>query len=801
MADLTNKLICYHCGDECPDDTVRIDEKYFCCNGCKTVHELLADVELGEVFEETRVAGIKSSKYKEKEFEFLDDRKIIDKIIHFSIEGRAKVTLYLPQVYCSACLYLVENLNKLDKGIIDSKVNFLKKEATILFDENLTTLRKIVELLTAIGYRPQLNYADIEKPKQAGYNKKLYLKLGLAGFAFGNVMLMALPEYLSGGNLEPDIKQFMGYLTMLLSIPAMYASTDYFKSAITSLKVGHINIDFPLSLGILVLFLRSIFDIALGYGSGFVDSLSGLVFFLLIGKIFQQKTYHNLSFSRDYKSYFPLSVVRLHGDAEEYAAISEVNVGDRLLIRNNEIIPADSILLSGNGMIDYSFVTGESNPVQVNSGDKIFAGGKQAGNSITVETIKPFNQSYLTELWNSDAFKKFDESYISNISNRAAKYFTLVIFIVAAGTLAYWLPIDFGTAMDAVTTVLIIACPCAIALSMPFTYGTAMRILGKNKFYLKNDKIVEYLSNLKTVVFDKTGTITELNSNTPEFEGGTLSNDELNAIKSITRNSTHPISRMIFDSIDSKYSEIKDFEEVAGKGIEAIINGKTYKLGSAKWVDAMGMSIKSSSKFSPESRVYLSIDGNVKGAFIIKSRMRTGIEQIVSEIKSDHKIIILSGDNPTEKASLEAALGTDIDMHFNRLPQDKLDFIKDLQAKGEKVMMIGDGLNDAGALRQSDVGIAVTDNTSNFTPGSDAILVADSMNLLNKFIMLSRKSVNTIYWSYVISVLYHGIGFYFATQALLSPLIAAILMPVSSVSVVLLTVSKVTLHSKKLGLK
>ncbi|GAB1371304.1 hypothetical protein MASR1M45_13660 [Candidatus Kapaibacterium sp.] len=304
MTKENDTLSCYHCGDECPDDAVRIEDKYFCCNGCKTVYQLLSDVNLGSTFEETRAAGIKASKFKEKEFEFLDDEKIINKIIHFSINERAKVTLYLPQIYCSACLYLVENLNKLDKGIIDSKVNFLKKEATILYNDKQTSLRKIVELLTAIGYRPQLNYADIEKPKSVNYNKNLYLKIGIAGFAFGNVMLMAFPEYLSGGNLEPDIKEFMGYITMLLSLPVMYAASDYFKSAYTSLKVGHVNIDVPLSLGILVLFVRSIVDIWFGFGSGFVDSLTGLVFFLLVGKIFQQKTYHNLSFSRDYKSYF-----------------------------------------------------------------------------------------------------------------------------------------------------------------------------------------------------------------------------------------------------------------------------------------------------------------------------------------------------------------------------------------------------------------------------------------------------------------------------------------------------------------
>ncbi len=794
-------MYCYHCGDDCPDNSINIEDKFFCCNGCKTVHQLLNDVELGSTFEEARQAGIKAQKFKEKEFEFLDDKKIINKILNFSIAGRAKVTLYLPQIYCSACLYLVENLNKLDHGIIESKVNFLKKEATILFDENLTSLRKIVELLTAIGYRPQLNYSDIEKSKKVNYNKNLYLKIGIAGFSFGNVMLMALPEYLSRGNLEPDIKAFMGYLSMLLAFPVMYAASDYFKSAFMSLKLKHVNIDVPLSLGILVLFIRSIVDIWFGISSGFVDSLTGLVFFLLLGKIFQQKTYHQLSFSRDYKSYFPLSVIRLKGEKEEYTALSELNVGDRLLIRNNEIIPADSILLSGKGMIDYSFVTGESKAVEINSGDKIFAGGKQLGNSISIETIKPFNQSYLTELWNSDTFKKFDDSYISNISNTAAKYFTLVIFIVAFATLAYWLPRDFSTSIDAFTTVLIIACPCAIALSMPFTYGTAMRIMGKNKFYVKNDKIVEYLSTIKTVVFDKTGTITELNSNLPEYIGKELSSKELIMLKSITRNSTHPISRMIFDSIEQNIIEIKDFEEITGKGIEAIIDGNKVKFGSAKFVDTMGFEIKNQNLFSPESRVYLSINDEIKGYFVLKSKLRQNIDKIINDIKKDHKVIILSGDNDSERNTLIEVFGNDIEMNFNQLPKDKLDYIKNLQSKGEKVMMIGDGLNDAGALKQSDVGIAVTDNTANFTPGSDAILIADKMILLEKFIKLSKKSVNTIYWSYVISVIYHTIGFFFATQGLLSPLIAAILMPVSSVSVILLTVTKVTFHSHKLKMK
>jgi Cu+-exporting ATPase len=391
----SEKIICYHCGDICRDDSIEKDGKYFCCTGCLYVHELLSDSNLNDFYSLTKSSGLKPKNFAKDEFVFLDDEEIKEKMLHYTIGGTSKVTLFIPEVYCSACIWLLENLYRLNRGIIESNVNFLRKEITITFKSNVTSLREIVELLTSIGYRPKLSVSDLENVKQKNPNKPLYIKLGIAGFAFGNIMLLALPEYFSGGDLSDIFKVFIGYLSLFLGTMVLYASSDYFQSAWTSLKLKHINIDVPISIGILTLFIRSAYDIISGSGPGFLDSMTGLVFFLLIGKVFQQKTFYSLSFDRDFKSYFPLSVIKKEGIEEKFISLKDINLGDKLLIRSNEIIPTDALLMSDAATIDYSFVTGESKPVNVSQGEKIFAGGKQLGSSIEIEATKEFYQSYL----------------------------------------------------------------------------------------------------------------------------------------------------------------------------------------------------------------------------------------------------------------------------------------------------------------------------------------------------------------------------------------------------------------------
>ncbi len=768
------------------------------------MHELLNDNNLDNYYKLARKSGIKPKSFDKSEFAFLDDKGIQEKLLQFSINGTSKITLFIPEIYCSACIWLLENLYRLDKGVLESTVNFLKKDISITYNEEQTSLRKIVELITSIGYKPHLNISDIEGKKTIGINKSIFLKVGVAGFAFGNVMLFAFPEYLSGGLLEPEFKKYFGYLSLLLGGALMYSASDFFKTAWTSLKLGYINIDLPISLGILALLIRSAIDILSGRGPGFIDSMAGLVFLLLVGRIFRQKTFYSLSFDRDYKSYFPLSVIRKRNDVEEFVSLNEIKPDDNLIIRNNEIVPTDSILESDSAMIDYSFVSGESKPVDVAKGQKIYAGGIHQGSSIEVKAVKAFFQSYITELWNHKAFAKNDDSYSSNISNTAAMWFTIGILLLASGSFLYWLPKNLNLAFNSFTSVLIIACPCAFALVLPYTYGTVLRVFSRNSFFLKNANIVESISKIDSIIFDKTGTLTDISKSSVEYLGKTLSEDETILIKSIAKHSTHPLSRLVFlFHKDKNNVEIRNFTETPGKGIEAEFEGVSVRMGKLGFVKnpLTNCSVLEDLNFETqqtESSVFLSINNVLMGYYIVRPSYRSNIKDTISELVRKYTITILSGDNDAEKENLNQITDGKTVIKFNQLPIDKLEHIEKLQADNKKVMMIGDGLNDAGAIRQSNVGIAVTNSDSSFTPGSDAIMQADNIEKIPAFIHLTNKSVQTVYISFAISILYNFIGLYFAVQGNLTPLISAIFMPVSSFSIMAFTVLKVRYDAKKL---
>jgi Cu+-exporting ATPase len=807
--NLKEGTLCYHCGDVCNKSLdIQSGDKVFCCTGCKTVYEILHENNLCKYYDLDNTPGISQKKLESaagSRYSYLDDPKIAAQLTSYN-DGKISVCNFiLPQVHCSSCIWLLEKLYKLNSGILHSEVNFVQKTVTIKFNPNEISLRQVVELLTAVGYEPQISLSDIENKVKFRSNKSLYYKIGIAGFCFGNIMLLSFPEYLATvGSLEHSFKQFFGLLNLVLGAPVLfYSAGDYFKSAWSGIKQRSINIDFPIVLGLVVLFIRSSFEIITNTGVGFIDSMTGLIFFLLLGKIFQSKTYDALNFERNYKSYFPVSVTLKRSAGETSIPVSNLKNGDRILIRNNELIPADAILFNGNANIDYSFVTGESIPVPKVAGEIIYAGGRQRGSAIELEVIRTVSQSYLTQLWNKDTFIKKDEEKFNSLVNIVGKYFTVVILFVAAAAFMYWYPTSLRTAINAFTAVLIIACPCGIALTNPFALGNAVRILGRNKLYAKNASVVERISKIDTIVFDKTGTITKTGDADITFNGSVLSSIEQKLIKSLVRNSTHPLSGRIYDAIETnELLEVTSFVEHSGKGIEAVIEGSTIKLGSALFAADNNKILLGKDRNSAklDSRIFLSINGSIKGFFAINNIYRKGLEEITSELKDKYKLVVLSGDNEGEKENLERYFNYKSTICFNQSPHDKLEYVKELQVSGHKVMMIGDGLNDAGALKQSDVGVAISEDVTNFSPACDAILDASEFSRLNKFLRFSKTTKKIIITSFVISMIYNIIGVTLAFQSEISPLLAAILMPASSITVVLFTVISTNLVARKRGL-
>ena len=772
---------CYHCGlNIVAVDLIIFDDKNFCCNGCKTVFEIFNQNDLTCYYDFEQFPGATPQDIQGK-YDFLDNSAILEKLLEFNEDTIHIVSLNLPHIHCSSCIWILENLKKLQPGISASQVNFQEKTVRITYNNEKTNLKEIVYLLSSIGYEPYISLENYEAG-QKDTDRSLVYKLGVAFFCFGNIMLLSFPEYFEVSEFWLDrYRNFFRWLIFGLAMPSFfYSASGYYVAAYKGIRAGILNIEIPIALGIIVMFIRSAFDIIMGYGPGFFDSLTGLVFFMLLGKMFQIKTYGFLNFERDYKSYFPVAVTKISKDGlEQSTPIYDILKGDRILIRNQELIPADGILISESAEVDYSFVTGEAVAISKKSGDKVFAGGKQIGKIAEIEVLNSVSQSYLTQLWSNDVFQKDVRQKFKNITDTVSHYFTPILLLIAFVSFGYWIFIDGNTAFNVFTAVLIVACPCALALTAPFTLGNVLRILGNSKFFLKNALVIEQLEKVDTIVFDKTGTITSTKSAQIQYEGNLFDDNKLSVIKEMLRTSNHPLSRMLYDFLPTTTSlKLDAFVEIPGSGMEAQYKNIKVKVGSDVFV---GNAVKDDLL---QTTVAIQIDGINMGRYIFKNEYRKDISQLFLELGKTYKIKLLSGDNDGERGALEKILPTDTEMVFNQKPEQKLAFIKNLQDQGCNVMMVGDGLNDAGALAQSNVGIAVSENVNVFSPACDAILDADHFGKLLNYLKLSKKAIKVIKMSFILSILYNIVGLSFAVTGHLAPLVAAIIMPLSTVTIV-----------------
>ncbi|MBX2915838.1 MAG: heavy metal translocating P-type ATPase metal-binding domain-containing protein [Cyclobacteriaceae bacterium] len=769
------KITCYHCGQPCDEEVFLLEDKSFCCYGCKTVYEILNENNLCEYYALDNTPGVNLRHVSDETYAYLDESEIRKQLLEFDSDNFARIRFYVPNVHCISCIWLLENLQKLQSGILKSEVNFSDKRVRIDFNPQQVALSKLAQLLTSLGYAPRINLRR-ENQAASTSSRQLIIKLAIAGFAFGNVMLLSFPEYLGLNKSDITLQRLFSLLNIALSLPVtFYSGQEYFTNAWKSFKQKQINIDVPIAVGLLALLVRSIFDIITNNGPGYLDSLTGLVFFLLIGRWFQSKTYDSLAFDRDYKSYFPLAVQRWKENEWRPVVVYELAPQDVIRVRNMEIVPADSILKSDVAYFDYSFVTGESKPVKATKGALVYAGGKLVGHPVELVVQKKTVQSQLTSLWNEAAFQKPNESVYKKVIDRAARRFTWIVLVLAVGTGVFWYYYDASQMWLVLTSVLMVACPCALALATPFTYGNMLRVFGRYGLYLKNADVIERMAVINALVFDKTGTVTH-GASAVTFKG-LLSEQEQGWIKLLASTSTHPLSNLVAQHIKQKSdAELKELKEFPGSGIQAVVAGKNIRIGSATFTgNPVGGEVT--------SRVFVAVDGLARGYYEIETSIRPEAKGLVARLGSSVKALV-SGDQPMEAIRMRAVFPESVQLLFNQSPHDKLNFISDLQKRNYKVMMIGDGLNDSGALQQSDVGVAVTDDTGVFTPASDGILAGHMLGRLDSFLRLAKKSTVILKTGFVISFCYNAIALSVAMSGFLTPLIAAILMPISSVSVV-----------------
>lgn len=792
------KTLCSHCGDTCNEEILYLEERPFCCEGCRTVFRLFTENGLEEYYRLNQTPGLSPEKNKER-FAYLDNPEFRVRLADYHDDDHLRITLEIPGIHCSSCIWLLEHLYLLDPGVRHCRVNFCKRELALLIDLHKTDLRKTAELLSDIGYEPALRLDKLDpqkKPRKKDYSR--WYKIGVAGFCFGNIMLLTLPEYFDPSlAADRNYALFFRMMNLALSLPVLfYVAPEYFVSAWKSVRAKALNIDVPIALGIAVIVLRSLFEIATDAGPGYLDSLCGLMFFMSVGRAFQQITYDGLNFDRDYTSYFPVSVAVVEGNTEEYVPVTRLRTGQVIRLRNGEICPADAVLLSETGRFDAAFVTGESKPTEKFRDQKIFAGLKNMGAATLLRVEKEVSQSYLTDLWNNKAYQK-NESRIQGTTDRLSRYFTPAIVLLALGSfLGYGLSGNWSVAWNAFTAVLIVACPCALALASPFTLGNALRILGRNHFFVKNAIAVETLAVVDHIVFDKTGTITQNGKEDIVWEGAPLGACETEMLASLLRQSGHPLSRTVYRYLRcSGRMEVRHFSETEGKGLYGETGDHTLRIGSADWCG-----VEAILQNHDETNVWVNLDGEIRGVFVFRNRYRDHLAETLRAFTPDMTFSILSGDNAGERERLQTVFPQGTRYRFRALPDEKPRYIEKLKTYGYTVAMLGDGLNDSGALRTADIGISVSDNLNTFTPASDAILDAAYFSRLPDFIRFAKRARQVLKWGFVISFLYNGVGLYLAIGGNLSPVAAAILMPMSSITVLLFVTLTLNLVARRMKL-
>jgi len=773
----TIAILCTYCESKCDSDLVSIKGKDYCCYGCATLDDVVAKMKNAPLDV--------SLKYKQFDLE-----ENFNQLVDYQNEKLYRIGISLPAIHCSSCIELLEDLPSFYDGILGAQVNFEQRRCVVTSSKELP-LSLVAQLLQDIGYPPQISISQKLKEAEKTTNKNNLLKLAVAGFCFGNIMLFSMPHYF-GLQVASDVffARLFSVLSVVLSLPVMfYAGRDYLTSAYKALAAGKSHLNIPIAIGILSLFGWSLYEIFSGAGIGYLDSLAGLIFFLLIGKWFQSKIYDQVSYHRSVQEFIPLVVRKLEGDTETWARIDSLAKGDQILVKNEEIIPVNGILSQGSGLIDYAFITGEALPEQVNQGEQVYAGGCQKAGELTVTLTEQPSIDKLWSTWSNQADKKeFSNRWTDHIS----KYFTLAVITIAVVAAGIWSFTSVEQALFVFSSVLIVACPCALALSAPFTFGNILRVFSANQFFVKDAEAISTLSEIEHVVLDKTGTITEAKALNVTFIGTDLSVQNAMNIKTLVSQSTHPLSTIISNHLSQyKPFSTSSFNEVPGKGLEGMIGLDKVKLGSGDWV-------KANNKVSGTA-VYVSINDDIIGHFKVTASYRSGLKNVLAQLGKLVKLSVLSGDNEGERETLKEIFPDFHQLKFNLRPKQKATEISHIQ-HSQKVLMIGDGLNDSSAIEKGDLGVAITENLNGFYPGSDAVLLSESFDKLPAFVELARYSKKILKWSLVFSLCYNIAGVTFAVLGLLTPIIAAILMPLSSVSVVLLDTLLVRLKSRQLQL-
>ncbi len=773
---------CSHCRLDFDErQMLEKDGHFFCCTGCEAVFELVQSKGLGDFYERLGKNSLEPVNFKQ-------NLGVFDSFVRPTNEGFSEIHLVIDGIFCAACVWLNEKILIEEQGVIEASVNPLTHKARVVFDERQVSLKRILTLIQSIGYKPSAYDPLKQEQKALSTKREFYSKLVVAVACVMNVMWIAVAKYAGFFSLmDAQTKDILNFAEFVLASPVLfYTGSAFYKNAYFSLKHGQISMDFLVIFGASLAYAYSLWAMFSRGGEVYFDSVAMIICFVFVGKYLEVLVKKHATDTMDGLNDFLKGEILVF-NGKEFAPKDAyaVQVGDIIQLKTGDKILIDGVCVRGEASIDSSSLSGESEPVLVQAGTNINSACVVLDGSVEYRALKPYAESKLSQI--ISLLELSQKPKIQSLVAQIAVYFSRSVLAVALLCFCFWYFVRESGAEFALInaiSVLIIACPCALALATPVSNLIALFQALKLKVLFKSSDKIEDLSKCDYAVFDKTGVLTDFKLKIARYELNQKAN--LNELFAFINLSNHPVSASIREFLqekvrDKKHLEFSAVKEVRAKGISARLKNDEFIGGNAHFLQECG--IKMNQKFSDTHFVFAK-NGEILAHFEFESVLRAGASELISYLKKiKMPIKMLTGDNEKAAQKVASKLGI-TDFTAFCLPENKMQAVTTLSQK-HKVLMVGDGVNDALALQNAAVAVSLKQGADLAAQNSDIILLKNDLHALEQAIKLSKKTFIIIKQNLAFSLCYNALTIPLAFVGLINPLVAAASMSLSSVVVIL----------------
>lgn len=791
---------CAHCGLPVPPGLIEPDaEQQFCCHACETVHHMIRSCGLDAFYATRNDAPWEQQKARttDRTYREFDDDAFLDRHAHPQSNGLLSAEFYLEGVHCAACVWLVEKLPSIQTGVIEARLNYRRQTARVVWDPAAVRLSAVAQKLDQLGYPVHPLHDTEGVALRRLENRKHLIRIAIGGACAGNAMLAAIAMYAGDAQGMTDVyRDLLRYTSMAIGwVALLWPGMAFFRGAAAALRARVPHMDLPIALGLGAGGLAGTYHTLTGTGDVYFDSLATLVFLLLVGRYLQYQQQRRAD--DRLSSLFaltPRSALRVEGDAVAEVPVEALRVADLVDVPTNASVPVDGIVVRGESALDAALLTGESKPAPIGVGDTVSAGAVNALAPIRVRVEAAGDATRLGKLIELVTHAAHSKPHIVQFADRISGWFVVVVSLIAVVTAVAWWPKLGSGAVDHAVALLIVACPCALGLATPLALAVALGRAAHQHILIKSGQAVEALAKPGVLVLDKTGTLTRGRLSVTEWRGdGSLKP----LVAAIETRCDHPTAAALAEAYDDGRPHDAQITDRRANGIEGVCDGRTLAIGSVGFMHERGRAISHEVQAHVDAclaatatPVLVAVDGAVAAVVGVGDTLRDDTPQAIERLRQlGWRPVIASGDHPSIVRHIAEQLGIDAsDAHGGVSPHAKLAMVNDL-SRDHHVAMAGDGVNDAAALAAAPVGLAVHGGAEAALAAADVYFASPGLSHVVRLITGARRTLTTIRVALGVSLSYNAAAVALAAAGVIGPLVAAVLMPISSFTVVLIALS------------